>query len=102
MSTTEQAPEGARPTHSQFNAGFDVEAHLDEFGLRFVVEALQAATAAYWDRRAAQFEDALPRPSDYPGKASDAERVARAQRLKAKADACRKAGTFWRSVHGGA
>lgn len=63
--------------------------HVDHFQRRVLNEALLDASATYWRRRAAMFEWARPRPTDYPGRATPAERRERDARLAALAQACR-------------
>jgi hypothetical protein len=43
---------------------------IDHFRARVLQDALAEATAEYWERRAQQFEDAIPRPSEYHGNAT--------------------------------
>ena len=68
--------------------------HLIQFERRLLADALQTATAAYWQRRAAAFEAAKPRSTDYRGRATDddlrdawrrCDDAARACRARAKA-----------------
>lgn len=55
-----------------------------------LLEAWVHADAAYWRRRAAEFEAALPRPGDYIGSESTPEkRAERVARLAEIAKACR-------------
>lgn len=56
---------------------------------RPVQEALAAATAGYWLRRADQFDDARPRTSDFPGAATPEQLAEQDLRLAATAQACR-------------
>jgi hypothetical protein len=42
-------------------------AHVEHFQHRVIQDALAEATAAYWRRRADQFDAAQPRPGDYLG-----------------------------------
>lgn len=53
-----------------------------------VLSAWGAATALYWRRRAAVFEEARPRPDDFHGRATRSELSARWRRLDAIARAC--------------
>lgn len=64
--------------------------HVEQFRKRVVQDALAEATAAYWQRRAEEFDAALPRPGDYPGEATPEEREARRQRVAQTALACRQ------------
>lgn len=63
--------------------------NVDHFIARNIQDAMAQATAQHWLRRAEEFEQAKPRPSDFRGRASDAQIAARAEGLAAKADACR-------------
>lgn len=63
--------------------------HLDQFTKRIIIDALNEATAAYWQHRAEQFEAACWRPGDYTGTATRDELSARDERLRATAQACR-------------
>lgn len=62
--------------------------HLDHFQRRVVQEAMKDATAAYWNRRAATFEAARPRPGDYSGRATRQQIAEQDARLAALARAC--------------
>jgi len=64
--------------------------HVANFQRRVLADALQEATAAYWTRRAEAFEAAIPRESDYRGRASDADVEEQRYRLAASALACRQ------------
>lgn len=64
--------------------------HLDHFQHRVVQDALNDASAYYWDRRADDFEAARPKPGDYPGKATLADLRAADVRCREAAEACRK------------
>lgn len=73
----------------------NLDDHLDHFGARVLRDALNEATAGYWDQRAAAFEWARPRPGDYTGYASEMSLRAQDKRLAAAAAICReKAGAF--------
>ena len=50
------------------------------------------------DRRADDKARALPRPGDYLGRSTPAERARREARLRAEITACRNAAAFWRSL----
>jgi hypothetical protein len=65
-------------------------AQIDHARMRFLADALQEATAFYWQRRAETFEWAMPRPGDFTGRATPADLEARRQRLAAVAQACRE------------
>jgi hypothetical protein len=47
--------------------GWDV----DRFARDLLLDSLQEATACYWERRAEQIAEALPRPGDHPGRQPD-------------------------------
>jgi hypothetical protein len=59
-----------------------------------LTDAWLHGNAIYWERRARQLEAALPRPGDYPGRATPAERAARARRITEAAHACRNRAAF--------
>jgi hypothetical protein len=63
--------------------------HLENFHRRVLQDALTAATASYWHRRAAVFEWAKPRPDDFRGLATEAMLRDQWQRLDDMATACR-------------
>ena len=63
--------------------------HVDHFQRRVVQEAVADATATYWTRRAATFEWARPRPTDYPGRATPQQLADRDTRCAEAAAACR-------------
>lgn len=50
---------------------------LDRFQRDVLLDSLQEATPCYWERRAEQLAEALPRPGDYPGSAPDPDAPAR-------------------------
>lgn len=56
---------------------------------RAVVEAVSYARAETWRRRAQQWEDARPRPTDWPGRGTPEELAAADERCQAAAQACR-------------
>lgn len=56
---------------------------------RLLQDAVNEALAATWERRAAAFLAARPRPGDYRGRATDADLRQRWQRLTEVAQACR-------------
>ncbi len=56
---------------------------------RAVLDMLNNATAAYWERRAELLEWAMPRPTDYNGLATPEQLAARAERLRSDAEQCR-------------
>ncbi|WP_343909043.1 hypothetical protein [Nocardioides aquiterrae] len=63
--------------------------YLDHFRARVLQDALNEAMAAYWLRRAEQFEAARPTLADFRGEASAAELGARWRELDEVARACR-------------
>lgn len=63
--------------------------HLAHFERRLLADAINTATAAYWKRRAAAFEAAKPRLTDYRGHATDADLRAAWRRCDDAARACR-------------
>ena len=62
---------------------------VDHFRTRVVQDALAEATAAYWRKRAEDFERAHSRPGDYRGQATAAQIAEADARLTAQAEACR-------------
>lgn len=56
---------------------------------RVLADALAEATSTYWERRAEAFENAAPRPGDYPGMATAADLSAARERCLSTAAACR-------------
>ena len=65
--------------------------HLEQFRARVLADALNEASAAYWLRRAVQFDNARPRPGDYTGAATPQQLAQRDARLAEVAQACRAA-----------
>lgn len=57
---------------------------------RIVQDCMTTASAAGWRRRAETFEQAAPRPGDFPGRASPAELEERRRRCLATAAAARR------------
>lgn len=72
----------------------DLEEHVEHFRTRVLADALQEATCAYWRRRADAFAAALPRPTDYTGRATAAEIEAQRYRVAAVVLACRERAGF--------
>jgi hypothetical protein len=62
--------------------------YLEHFAARVLTDALNEATASYWRRRAQAFRDAMPRPGDYPGKATPQELAELSRRCLETAQAC--------------
>lgn len=56
---------------------------------RAVEDMLTRASAAHWERRAAEFEAAIPRADDFHGNATPEQITERAIRCKESADQCR-------------
>jgi len=63
---------------------------VDHFRARLLMDCLLQATAQYWLRRAQDFENALPRPGDHPGRATPQERAQRTARNAQTALNCRR------------
>jgi hypothetical protein len=63
---------------------------IDHFRARVLQDALTEATAEYWERRAQQFEDAIPRRSEYHGNATQEQLAAAAVRCANTVAACRR------------
>lgn len=70
-----------------------LELDLVHFRARVVQDALTEATASYWERRAAAFQDARPRPGDYTGNATAADLADADRRCAEVARACRAKST---------
>lgn len=62
---------------------------LGPFARRVVEEALTTAMPGFWERRAAELDDARPRRSDFNGRASSAALAERDRRLAEQAAAHR-------------
>lgn len=62
---------------------------VDHFRRRVLQDALSEALSVQWERRAAEFEAAAPRQSDFPGRAPSESREQRTQRILEAARACR-------------
>lgn len=62
---------------------------LDHFTKRLLTECLEAATKAFWLRRAQQLEAARPRVGEFHGQASIEDLRARWSELTEQANACR-------------
>lgn len=63
--------------------------HSDYLNPHHLVAAWGSATARYWRRRAATFEDAKPRDGDYLGRATHEDLARQWDRLDSLAKACR-------------
>lgn len=63
--------------------------HLTTFERRILADVLRTATASYWNRRAAEFEAAKPRPDEFHGNATRDELSAAWRRCDDAARACR-------------
>ena len=81
------------------------DADLLHFGTRILRDAMNEATAAYWERRAQMFEWARPRPGDRLGADGrrgaaeiDARCSAMARACRAKAAALRLVVDDWEAV----
>ncbi|WP_405070423.1 hypothetical protein OG558_12770 [Kribbella sp. NBC_01510] len=68
----------------------DVQEYLDNFTRRVIQDAAAEATATYWVHRAAQLDQARPRPGDYTGQATEQQLAERERLLAAQAEACRR------------
>lgn len=67
----------------------DLAEFIEHFRARALQGALAQATAAYWLRRAAQFEAAKPRLGEFHGQMTPPELSAKWQELDAIVRACR-------------
>lgn len=77
------------------------DSYIDGFAACVIRDAINSATAACWDRRADEFEKALPCAGDYTGRSTAAERAQREARLRSKITACRNQAILWRHVANG-
>lgn len=62
---------------------------IDQFRKRVLQDAFTDARAVNWLKRAQTFENARPRPGDFPGRATPAQIAEQDRRLAAAALACR-------------
>jgi uncharacterized protein HemY len=62
----------------------------DHFKARLLQDCLTQATAQHWLDRAKQFEDAIPRRTDFYGRAAAADVAAQIERCQGAALACRR------------
>lgn len=62
----------------------------EQIRFRGLVDSFQQCTAAWWERRAQVFEDAMPRPGDFAGRATEAELAVRSARCAEAARLCRE------------
>ena len=69
---------------------------LNWSALRLLQDALLDGDVHYWQRRAEDFEWARPRPGEWTGQSTEAERAERDQRLAETAQACRAKAEFVR------
>jgi hypothetical protein len=63
---------------------------VEYFAARLLQDCLTEATAAYWMRRAEQFDHAIPRRTDFYGRAAAADVAAQIERCRGAALACRQ------------
>jgi hypothetical protein len=68
----------------------DLTEYLEHFRARVVQDALAEATMYYWERRAAAFDWARPRATDWPGQATPEQLAEQDLRLAETALACRE------------
>lgn len=66
-----------------------MSAAVESFRARSLADLLTSGMATYWDRRAAVFEWAAPKASDFTGRASAQDMVDRAIRCHQTSAACR-------------
>lgn len=78
-----------------------VDEYLDQFVRRIIVDALNEATATYWQHTARQLEAACWRPGDFTGHATGEDLTARDRRLHEAAQACRAKGLLAVETFGG-
>lgn len=86
VSTGEEARHHGNAPRRQSTYVIDVE----NLRRRVLQDALSEGLAATFDRRAALFEWARPRPTDFRGSATPTDLVARDARLRADAERCRR------------
>lgn len=67
---------------------------IEHFRARVLMDCLLQATSEYWLRRAEDFEAALPRVGDYPGRATPEERAQCMARNAQLAINCRRHATL--------
>ena len=72
---------------------------VQDFRSRLLQEVLAEATRSYWLRRARVYEQALPRPGDFTGRASRDDLQARRQRLQMVVATCRQRADVALYVH---
>lgn len=70
------------------------------FTIRLIQNAIDEMTAAHWDRRALDFEDAISRPGDYPGRRSAEERKVADDKCRLIALCCRRHAALIRETKG--
>lgn len=75
----------------------DDETLLDNFVRRVVLDCLLQAMPETWERRAAVFDAAAPRPDEFHGRATREELSAAWRRCRADADLCRRHAALLRS-----
>lgn len=68
----------------------DLPEYVEHFRQRILQDALTEATAAYWVRRAWQYERARPQPGQFTGQATAQEIAALDADLATKALNCRR------------
>lgn len=71
-----------------------MNAYTEHFRERLLFDLLSEATSAQWHQRAATFEAAKPRKSDYLGAGGREHAEAIARRCEAAAQACRHRATL--------
>lgn len=76
------------------------DTELNRYRVRFLEQLITDASATHWERRAAAFDAARPRPGDYHGRATQAELAERDRRCRETAAACRAHAALLRQVHG--
>lgn len=65
------------------------DTELNRYRVRWLEQLITEASADYWERRAATFDAARPRPTDYHGRATPADLARQDQRCRDTAAACR-------------
>lgn len=89
----------ARANRETIERLVSVEAQIEQAGRRILQDVFTEGMAAYWERRADEFEDARAKPGDYVplhSRIDPAERGARDRDLAETALACRRRAEFIR------
>jgi hypothetical protein len=88
------------PSDATTSSLLEVADELTQLQRRLVQECVNAGLAATWERRAAMWEWARPRPGEHLGERSPAQARAKWHELTAIADACRARAALSRQHEG--